>query len=115
MCAFDRPERHTLKIVTSSPRVKDFAALKATAGSMICVQDESAVPVGMPNSPVDVNIHHDYPLLRDSQFAIVLDGGSLLTGANQITFTMKNVNNEIVPMPESQTVITEDSKSKVFD
>jgi hypothetical protein len=54
-------------------------------------------------------------VLRKEQYAVVLESGSLLTGAGQITCTMLDSKGDAVPMPEEQTIVTLDGKSSSFD
>jgi hypothetical protein len=87
------------------------------AGSTICIYDDSILPMQYYPwyQPTLVSIHHAHQVLRKEQYAVVLESGSLLTGASQITCTMIDSKGDTVPMPEEQTIVTVDGKSSSFD
>jgi hypothetical protein len=55
--------------------------------------------------PTLVNIHHANQVLRKEHYGVVLESGSLLTGAGQITHTMLDSKGDTVPMPDDQTIV----------
>ena len=112
---YEHPAHHTLDILTTSARIKKYAALRAVAGSSLCVQDESIHPSGYPFLAARVKVRDTSQALRPEYYGVALASQSLLTGADQITYTMKNANGDIVAMPSGQQVITDDAKSTVFD
>ena len=50
-------------------------------------------------------INHDCKAMSPGYRAIVLEEKSMLLGAKHIEFFTKNSNNEVVPMPEGQTIV----------
>jgi hypothetical protein len=106
------PEHHTLSIITTLPRQKGYAGLRAVAGSTICIFDDSILPMQYYPwyQPTLVSIHHAHQVLRKEQYAVVLESGSLLTGAGQITCTMLDSKGDTVPMPEEQTIVSREDE-----
>ena len=106
----DYPEHNTLSIETTKPRIENFAALKAAAGSTILVQDEKAIPLGYGSILTGyVEIHHNLAKLRKGQVAVALNGCSKLIGVDQVTCTMLDVKGETVDMPSANQIAIDDS------
>ena len=101
---------HTMDIVTTTPRVKQYAAMRATAGSKIYVMDENLSPFTSSYFASLLNIHHNNQVLRKEHFGIVLESGSLLTGASQISFTKLDSKGETVPVPEDQAIVEKEGE-----
>jgi hypothetical protein len=101
-----------LSIITTLPRQKGYAGLRAVAGSTICIFDDSILPMQYYPwyQPTLVNIHHANQALRKEQYGLVLESGSLATGVSQIVCTMLNANGETVPMPDDQAIVENDDE-----
>ena len=112
----DYSDHNTLYIETTLPRIENFAAVKAAAGSTILVQDETALPLNYGAILTGfLKVHHNLPKLRKGQVAIALDAQSKLIGADQVTCTKLNLKGETVPMSTNTRIVTNDDDSDVDD
>jgi len=99
---------HTTRITTNTPRVKQYAAMRATAGSKICVMDENLSPFPWSYFASLLIIHHNNQILRKEHFGIMLESGSQVTGVSQITCTKLDSKGDTVPMPDDQSIVEEE-------
>ena len=96
-------EYYTTEIKTTTPRTRQYAGMKAVAGSTICVQDETLHPM-MPLVS-HVHIRNDQHVLKPDYFGIQLDAGSLLSGADGITFTTLDAKGDAAEMPDANRIV----------
>ena len=108
LMAWETHQNHHTLSITTTTRQYYYAALRATSGSTICIHDDAVLPQNVPTLGALANIHHAHAKLGKRQFCVVLEGGSRLTGANQITCTMLNLKNEVVPVPEERAIVAKE-------
>ena len=104
-------EYYTTEIKTTTPRTRQYAGMKAVAGSTICVQDETLHPM-MPLVS-HVHIRNDQHVLKSDYFGVQIDSGSLLSGADGITFTTLNAKGDATDMPEANRIVAATSRGAV--
>jgi len=93
----------TTEISTTTPRRKEFCAIKLAINSRMTIQDQDLNPWDL--SIAQVNVVNDYAKLGEKYYGVMLESRSMLCGADNIAFTTKNAKGEYEDMPEAQQIV----------
>jgi hypothetical protein len=108
------PDYYTTEIKLTSPRSKDFSAVRLTSKSYMYIKDGDINPYDV--SVAAVKIINDLEKLSEKFYGVLLESGATLQGAGQMSFVTKDTKGDYVEMPAAQQVLVEtDDNPSVID
>jgi len=93
----------TTEIKTTTPRQKEYCAIKLAINSRMTIKDQDVNPSDL--SIAQVNVINDYAKLGEKYYGVMLESRSMLCGADNMAFTTKNAKGEYEDMPEANRVL----------
>jgi len=93
----------TTEIRTTTPRQKEFCAIKLAINSRMTIKDQDINPWDL--SIAQVKVINDYSKLGQNYYGVYMESRSMLCGADNILFMTKNAKGDYVDMPETQQIV----------